>query len=234
MRILSVVGRKNSGKTSLTIRIIKELTNRGYKVSSIKHSHHQMEMDHEGTDTYRHKKAGSEITVGIGENSFFNIDGAIPLERLLFLIKVIDEPDFVVIEGFKTYNYAKIATTEDVADEYCMELVDAKNLSNEDLKLLVDKIEKISYDILPTLFTKECGYTDGETIAKAIISNKLEYEYDKQADVNLSIDGKVIGINEFVNEFLKETILGMLKSLKTSEYGVEDFDKIEIVINNKK
>ena len=49
MQIVSVVGRKNSGKTSLTVKIIEELKNRGYKVASIKHSHHQMEMDRENT-----------------------------------------------------------------------------------------------------------------------------------------------------------------------------------------
>ncbi|MDD5959728.1 MAG: molybdopterin-guanine dinucleotide biosynthesis protein B [Methanobrevibacter wolinii] len=234
MRILSVVGKKDSGKTSLTVRIIKELKNRNYKVASIKHSHHQMEMDHEGTDTYKHKQAGSNITIGIGTKSFFNIDGAIPLERLLFLIKLIDEPDFVVIEGFKNYNYPKIVTSEELVDDYCIKLVDAKNLSDDDVKSLVNIIENKSYDILPTLFTKDCGHTDSKSIAKAIINGDLDYEYDKQADVTLSIDGKVIGLNDFVNKFLKETILGMLKSLKTEEYGVKDFDKIEILINNKK
>lgn len=47
MKIVSVVGRKNTGKTSLTVKIIEELTRRGYNVASIKHSHHEMEMDRE-------------------------------------------------------------------------------------------------------------------------------------------------------------------------------------------
>ena len=55
MKIVSVVGRKNTGKTSLTVKIIEELTKRGYNVASIKHSHHEMEMDREHTDTWRHK-----------------------------------------------------------------------------------------------------------------------------------------------------------------------------------
>ncbi len=40
-------------------------------------------------------------------------------------------------------------------------------------------------------------------------------------------------LNAFVNDFLKETIIGMLKALKTTEYGVEDFNNIEISIKNK-
>ena len=62
----------------------------------------------------------------------------------------------------------------------------------------------------------------------------MDYEYDKQADVSLSIDGTVIGLNEFVNDFLKDTILGMLKSLKIEEYGVKDIKDIQINIKNKK
>ena len=111
MKIISVVGRKNSGKTSLTIKIIQELKSRGYSVSSIKHSHHQLNMDKENTDTWRHKEAGSETIVGVGATTHFNITKDLDLERLLFLIKVIDPVDFVVIEGFKRYNYPKIATT---------------------------------------------------------------------------------------------------------------------------
>ena len=234
MRIISVVGKKNSGKTSLTVKLIKELKNRNYKVASIKHSHHLMEMDKKYTDTWKHKEAGSVLSVGIGDRSFFNIKEVIPLERLLFILKIIDDFDYVVIEGFKSYNYPKIATTSDVEDEYTIEVVDAINITDEKVSSLVDKVEKFGYDIIPTLYTDDCGYVDGESIGKAIVQEDLIYEADKQSDVYLSIDEKVIGVNKFVSDFMKESILGMLKSLKTEEYGVKDFDKIEIIINNKK
>ena len=233
MRIISVVGKKDSGKTSLTVKIIKELKKRDYTVVSIKHSHHQMEMDRENTDTWKHKEAGSEISIGVGSRSFFNINEAIPLERLLFLIKLIKEPDFVVIEGFKTYNYPKIATSPDVEDEYTIEVVDAKKINDTEVENLVDKVEKIGYDILPTLYSSDCGYTDGESIGKAIVNKEIEYDLNQQSDVCLSINDNVIGLNSFVSDFMRESIIGMLKSLKTSEYGVEDFEKIEIIINKK-
>ncbi len=233
MRIVSVVGNKDSGKTSLTIKIIKELKKRGFKVDSIKHSHHTMVMDKENTDTFKHKEAGAEVVVGIGASTFFNISEQLPLDRILFLIKAISEPDFVVIEGFKGYNYPKIATTPDVVDEYTISSVNAKELTDEDLTILVDKIEKYGYDIIDTLFVDDCGYNDATTIAKAFINDDLVYNPEKQADVSVSIDGVNIGINAFVNDFIKNTILGMLKSLKTNEYGVNDFDNIEILINNK-
>ena len=205
MRIISIVGLKNTGKTSLTGKIIKELTNREFKVASIKHSHHQMEMDHEGTDTYKQMEAGSGFVVGIGGRTYFNINERFDLERILFLIKLIENPDFVVIEGFKAYPYAKIATCEEVKDEYT-----------------------------ETLFVNECGYNDASLIGQAFAQGKLDYNPETQAEVNLAIDGVNIGLNRFVSDYLKQTILGVLTPLKIKEYGVENFDDIDITIKNKK
>lgn len=234
MRIVSIVGLKNSGKTSLSVKIIKELKKRGYSVATVKDSHHQMEMDRENTDTWQHKEAGSDIVVGLGSTSFFNIREKLSLERLLFLIKAIKEPDFVVIEGFKTYNYPKIATSEEVVDEYTLELVNSFTITDEEIVTLTDKIENKTYDIVNTLFINNCGFNNGDDIAKGIIKDEINSNDLDKVDVNLSIDGKVVGLNRFVNDFIKESILGMLKSLKTEEYSVENQDTIEIIIRNKK
>ncbi len=225
------MGKKNTGKTSLTVKIIEELKNRDFKVASIKHSHHMLEMDRENTDTWKHKEAGSETVVGIGSRTFFNIAKDLPLERLLFLIKIIDEPDFVVIEGFKNYNYAKISTSAEISDDFTLKNVDALNIKDSEIPNLVDLIENNSYDIIDTLYSDICGLNDGESIAKAIINQKNQIKTD-DVDVILSINEKVIGVNSFVSSFMKNSILGMLDSLKTEEYGIKKFDKVELVINN--
>ena len=142
MRVVSVVGKKNSGKTSLTIKIIEALKKRGYNVATIKHSHHTMEMDKENTDTWKHKQAGSEIVVGIGSTSFFNVKERMDLDRLLFLIDLMGNIDFVVIEGFKKYNYPKIATTPDVADEYTIAEVNSFEITPLQIEELINIIEE--------------------------------------------------------------------------------------------
>jgi molybdopterin-guanine dinucleotide biosynthesis protein B len=234
MRIISIVGLKNTGKTSLTSKIIKELTNRDFKVASIKHSHHQMEMDHEGTDTYKQMESGSDFVVGIGGRTYFNINERLDLERVLFLIKLIENPDFVVIEGFKVYPYAKIATCEEVKDDYTIKVVNSFEITDEEVLELVDLIEERAYDILETLFVSECGFNDASIIGQAFAQGKLDYNPETQAEVNLAIDGVNIGLNRFVSDYIKQTILGMLAPLKIREYGVEDFDDIDITIKNKK
>ena len=234
MRIISIVGLKKTGKTSLTGKIIKELSNRGFKVASIKHSHHQMEMDHEGTDTYKQMEAGSDFVVGIGGRTYFNINERLDLERILFLMKLMENPDFVVIEGFKAYPYAKIATCEEVKDEYTIKVVNSFEITDEELLELVDLVEERSYDILETLFVSECGYNDASLIGQAFAQGKMDYNPETQAEVNLAIDGVNIGLNRFVSDYLKQTILGVLTPLKIKEYGVENFDDIDITIKNKK
>ncbi|MCL2157504.1 MAG: molybdopterin-guanine dinucleotide biosynthesis protein B [Methanobrevibacter sp.] len=215
--------------------MIKELKKRDFKVSTIKHSHHKMEMDRENTDTWKHKEAGSDTVVGIGERTFFSIAKDLPLERILFIIKLIEEPDFVVVEGFKNYKYSKITTSKELEDEFTLKTVDAFNIDDNEVKSLVDIIEKNSYDILDTLATNECGYVDGESMGKAIVNNEISYNPD-DVEVYLSINEKVVGLNYFVNNFIKNSLIGMLKSLKTKEYGINKnngFEKIELIINNK-
>src|SRR5690606_142191 len=63
-RVLGVIGWKNSGKTTLVERLVAELVARGWKVSTVKHAHHAFDIDHEGTDTFRHRAAGaSEVAI---------------------------------------------------------------------------------------------------------------------------------------------------------------------------
>jgi molybdopterin-guanine dinucleotide biosynthesis protein MobB len=64
MKRLHIVGRKNSGKTALIVELVRELTGRGVKVGTIKHTHHRHELDVPGKDSYQHRAAGAAV-VGI-------------------------------------------------------------------------------------------------------------------------------------------------------------------------
>ena len=233
MKIVSIVGKKNTGKTSLTVKVIEDLTKRGYNVASIKHSHHTMEMDRENTDTWKHKNAGSNVVVGIGSTTFFNVRKEMDLNRLLFLIKHMDNVDFVVIEGFKRYNYPKIATSPDVVDEYTIKQVDSFTIDYEGLTELVDLIEERSHDIVDTLFANNCGYNDGEAIACNIRNGNITVDDLDGVHSYLSIDGKVVGLNRFVSDYLKQSVLGVINTLNLKDYNVEDIQDIELIIPGK-
>ena len=230
MKIASVVGKKNTGKTSLTVKIIEELTRRGYNVASIKHSHHSIEMDKENTDTWKHKQAGANLVVGVGSTTFFNARKEHDLNRLLYLLKHFGNFDFVIIEGYKSYNYPKIITSPNVRDEYTIKEVDSFTIDAQGVSELADLIEERGHDIVATLFANNCGYNDGEAIAAEIRNGNLNVEDLDDVQAYLSIDEKVVGLNRFVSDYIKQSILGVISTLNLEEYDVENVNKIEVVI----
>jgi molybdopterin-guanine dinucleotide biosynthesis protein B len=59
-----IVGRKNSGKTTLVVELVSHLSAQGHRVGTVKHTHHHHELDTPGKDSYRHRDAGAAV-VGI-------------------------------------------------------------------------------------------------------------------------------------------------------------------------
>ena len=234
MKIVSIVGKKNTGKTSLTVKVIEELTKRGYNVASIKHSHHSIEMDKENTDTWKHKQAGANLDVGVGSTTFFNAKKEHDLNRILFMLKHFDEYDFVIIEGYKKYNYPKIITSPDVKDEYTIAEIDSFNIDENGVSQLADLIEQRGHDIVDTLFANNCGFNNGETIAREIRKGNLSIDNLDDIKSYLSIDGKVVGLNRFVSDFIKQSIVGVINTLNLEDYNVSEIGKIEVVIPNEK
>ena len=58
-RVFGVTGWKNAGKTTLVERLVSEFVRRGWRVSTIKHAHHDVDVDQPGRDSFRHRVAGA-------------------------------------------------------------------------------------------------------------------------------------------------------------------------------
>ncbi|EOU1699223.1 molybdopterin-guanine dinucleotide biosynthesis protein B [Clostridium perfringens] len=108
-KIVNVVARcSNTGKTVLIEGLIKELKNRGYTVATIKHDVHGFDIDKEGKDTWRHRKAGAEAVIISSRERMAlirEVQEEIPLEEL---IKQVEDFDFIIIEGYKKSKYRKL------------------------------------------------------------------------------------------------------------------------------
>jgi len=109
-RIFGIVGWKNSGKTTLTVKLIAELTRRGYRVSSVKHAHHSFDIDHEGTDSHRHRMAGAGETAIVSAHRWALMhegdgENEPPLSAILARLAPCD---IVLIEGYKRDDHTKI------------------------------------------------------------------------------------------------------------------------------
>jgi molybdopterin-guanine dinucleotide biosynthesis adapter protein len=110
MKVIGVAGFKNSGKTTLVEKLVQHLTARGHRVSTVKHAHHSFDIDHEGRDSFRHRKAGaSEVAVISKERTaiIHELRGEEPptLEQVLAKLKPCD---LVIVEGYKRDSHDKI------------------------------------------------------------------------------------------------------------------------------
>lgn len=99
---VSVVGRHNSGKTTLVVKLIAELVERGFDVGSVKHHHREnFEIDIPGKDSYRHRQAGASETVIAAPGQVAKIK-TIPGElECAEIVRSMPGHDIVIVEGYR-------------------------------------------------------------------------------------------------------------------------------------
>lgn len=110
MRIIGLAGWSGSGKTTLLAKIIPRLIGLGYTVSTVKHAHHDFDVDTPGKDSYVHRMAGaSEVLVGSGRRWVLMHELRDEPEPSVFdLLSRMSPVDLVLIEGFKAASHARI------------------------------------------------------------------------------------------------------------------------------
>ncbi|MBB3382099.1 MULTISPECIES: molybdopterin-guanine dinucleotide biosynthesis protein B [unclassified Rhizobium] len=109
-KIFGIAGWKNSGKTGLAVRLVTEFTQRGYRISTIKHAHHDFDIDKVGADSFRHREAGAhEVTIVSGTRYaiMHELRGA-PEPSFEEILTRLAPCDLVLIEGYKREPIPKI------------------------------------------------------------------------------------------------------------------------------
>ena len=110
MKIFGIVGWKNSGKTGLMERLVRDISERGFSVSTIKHAHHTFDIDHEGKDSFRHRVAGAQEVL-LSSNTRWALIHELsnkPELNLKSLLKKLSPVDLVLVEGYKQEPYLKL------------------------------------------------------------------------------------------------------------------------------
>jgi molybdopterin-guanine dinucleotide biosynthesis protein B len=109
-KLLGIVGFKNAGKTTLTERLVSELTVRRYRISTVKHAHHAFDIDQEGRDSWRHRQAGASEVAIVSANRWalvHELRGV--LEPTLHeIVSKLAPCDLVLTEGYKWEKHPKI------------------------------------------------------------------------------------------------------------------------------
>jgi molybdopterin-guanine dinucleotide biosynthesis protein B len=109
--VVSIIGKKNSGKTTLTVGLVAELVKRGHRVMTVKHGH-GFTVDREGTDSWRHRHdGGAERVVMVGPHDLAMVGGWGPegeIELMDIVRSYLSDAEIVVAEGYKMGDHPKV------------------------------------------------------------------------------------------------------------------------------
>lgn len=227
MRAVSIVGFKNSGKTTLSLALAQALENMGLRVGIIKHTHHGIDMPHTDTDML---SASGRTVIAVHEKQsvvFFN--ESMPIHALLSLI----EADIVLVEGGKQHTWLPrimclhhLMESEELHPELAIASygqsfsASVPHFEPEQVQDLAALLCQKSF-ALPGLNCAACGFADCGGMTAAIVAGEKSLS-DCQAlpeDIQVRINGKDIGLNPFVCRMMGGALRGMLSELKGAAKG---------------
>lgn len=242
MRVIGIIGYKKSGKTTLTIKLSNELTKRGYKVAVVKHINEDLDLAN--SDTSKYKESLTQVAAITPKESVIFLKNKKNLEEIIKYF----EADIILIEGFKKektfpkivclreesektelFDGLQLCTAGFVSKGVAPKFYDFNILDDEDVKKIAEIVINKSFK-LPNLNCGECGYQDCYGLAQEIVKgNKTSGDcLSLEPSTLVKVDGKIVPMNPFIAKILKNTITGLLSSLKGFIKG-----DIEIKIKQK-
>jgi molybdopterin-guanine dinucleotide biosynthesis protein B len=110
MRIFGLAGWSGSGKTTLVVKLLPELRRRGLTVSTVKHAHHEFDVDQPGKDSWVHRQAGAvEVMVASANRwALMHEHRGTPEPSLDALVRQMTPVDLLLVEGFKRHAHPKL------------------------------------------------------------------------------------------------------------------------------
>lgn len=114
-KVVGIVGWQNSGKTTLIVDLVTHLTEKGIKVSTVKHAHHAFDIDKPGKDSFKHRDAGaSEVMIASASRWALMHELRDTKEPdLPELVARMADADIIIAEGFKRGRHAKLEIWND-------------------------------------------------------------------------------------------------------------------------
>ncbi|MFZ5969086.1 MAG: molybdopterin-guanine dinucleotide biosynthesis protein B [Bacillota bacterium] len=234
MRVFSVFGVTQSGKTTTIENIIRELKRRKYSVGSVKEIHfEEFAIDQHGSNTHRHRQAGADLVTARGH---YETDILFPTKLSVEEILRFYDHDFVLLEGVTDSNVPKIITAH--SEEEILERLDgtvfaisgriAEHIeefqripvlnSVNNIQGLVDLIEEKVYDKLPEFpraCCNACGY-DCRELGVKILEGEATREdcVVHRGNVKLYINDMEIKMVPFVQKILQNAVMAVVQELE--------------------
>jgi molybdopterin-guanine dinucleotide biosynthesis protein B len=197
--VVCIVGKSGVGKTYVMLKLVAEFKKRGYRVATVKHSAHDIDLDLEGKDSWHHARAGSDAVVISSPHKFAlirEVDHDSTLDELSRLIG----PDFDIIlaEGFKQDKAPKIEVHR---KEFGKDLI----CKGDELLAVVTDAE-LERDIPQYAADDAPGLVD--------LIEKRCFRKEERHTVSLFVNGQPVPLNDFVRGLFSNILFGMVSSLK--------------------
>ncbi|CNF25128.1 molybdopterin-guanine dinucleotide biosynthesis protein MobB [Yersinia kristensenii] len=154
--LLGIAAYSGTGKTTLLKKLIPLLQQRQIRVGLIKHTHHNMEIDTPGKDSYELRKAGAHQTL-VASDCRWALMTETPEQKPLdlhYLASRLDTStiDLILVEGFKHEPINKIALYREAVgkpfssliDEYVIALASDKPIATDIVQLDINQPEQIA------------------------------------------------------------------------------------------
>ena len=211
--VVSIVGKSGVGKTVLIERVITELKKRGYRIATVKHSLHGVDIDSPGKDSWAFARAGSDAVVVSSPDKLVLIKSVDHDPRIEEILRTVGADfDLVLVEGLRKSKAAKI-------EVHRRELGDDLLCSTKELSAIVtDGSLDVDVPQLPM--------GDTEAIADFI---EETFVSGAAGDTLVLVNGKQVSMKPFVKDIITQTVLAMVSTLK----GVGKVRTLDISVRNK-
>ena len=146
-------------KNIFVTEIIKKLKFKNYRIASIKHAHHDFDIDHQNTDSYNHRKSGSSQVIISSSKRWAKINELEKQDekKLEELISELSETDIVLVEGYKNENHPKIEIISENKNEHLFQKI--KNvkaiISDIDIDTHLKRFKKNEIDKIVNFILKK-------------------------------------------------------------------------------
>ena len=170
MKVVGFSGFSGSGKTTLVEQLIGRLKHAGHRVSVVKHAHHEFDIDHEGKDSWRHRKAGAYEVVIASDRRFAKMrEDELSAEPAVHeLIAELRDCDWELVEGFKDSALPKIEIWRAAAGKPAQYPADSHIVA-----VCTDSPQALPQPTtLPLL-----DLNDADAVAEFLLSHPERYEY---------------------------------------------------------
>ena len=230
MSIVAVVGSRKSGKTTTIETLVRGLTEKGYKVATVKHiPEADFTIDTKGKDTWTHAQAGANTVVSVAPKEIAVIKKVdttkYDLEEIIKECQ--DEADIIILEGFSKLTARDLNVPKIVA----VKTVDEVHKASNRFKPILTFVGPIPTGTVTLKIPHVDGLKEPQKLINLVdkgLAKLVKKKKKREEILKIQIDGKRLLMKPFVQKIIRSSLLNMVSTLKNVD--IEGDEKVSVTI----